>query len=429
MWSITLNWRVVSLTVGLSFVLLPQANARDLKPCLAIQDIDQRVECLEGRAEPPAEAPAPPRIVPKFSPSFDCNKATSGTEMLICSDTLLAQLDAKMGQAYSQALKDQNDSGTLINEQRRWLSMRDNKCGWAAPSTARSCVMEMTTARIAALAATAIVQSEQPGKKPSDEQASSETGPAPPATQAAITVNEPASSDSLRTVDELTASKVMIDSIQSLLGASRTESVKFFKYVVDKKELQGFKQDMPVLRIVYDERVFFDTDKDVLRSEAMPVVKSIAATLRQQKQKVALFVAGHTDARGTEQYNLDLSIRRAEGVARAIKQQGSGATLIWRVGFGKAIPIRPNTSDINMALNRRVEFLIASEANIITTWIKNTKGLCEDETCGTTSIASNFQATPIDSSGARPINIEIPTPKPVEIQMQFHPIEIGPPLQ
>ena len=214
-----------------------------------------------------------------------------------------------------------------------------------------------------------------------------------------------------------------------MLGASPTDNVKFLKYNVDKRELQGFKTDMPVLRIVYDERVFFDTDKDVLRLEAKPVVNTIAATLKQQREKVALFVAGHTDARGTEQYNLNLSIRRAEGVARAIKQQDFGAALIWRVGFGKAIPIRPNTSEKNMALNRRVEFLIASRADIITTWIKNTKGLCEDEFCGTTSVVSKFDAAPIGINGAKPIAIEIPSPKPVEIEMQFSPTEIGPPLR
>ena len=174
---------------------------------------------------------------------------------------------------------------------------------------------------------------------------------------------------------------------------------------------------------------FFDTDKADLRQEALPVVKSVAGTLKQQKQKVALFVAGHTDARGSDDYNLNLSIRRAEAVARAIKREGSGTALIWRVGFGKAIPIRPNNSDKNMGLNRRVEFLIASQPDVITTWIKNTKGLCEDEACGTTSVVTIFQAAPISDLGAKPMSIEIPSPKPVEIEIQFQPFEIGPPLR
>ena len=169
---------------------------------------------------------------------------------------------------------------------------------------------------------------------------------------------------------EATASKVMVESVRSLLTGFRTPNVKFFTYNVDKKELQGFKSDMPILRVVYEERVFFDTDKADLRQEALPVVKSIANTLRQQKQKIALFVAGHTDARGSEDYNQKLSIRRAEAVGTAIRREGSGSALIWRVGFGKSIPIRPNNSERNMGLNRRVEFLVASQAEVITAWIR-----------------------------------------------------------
>jgi hypothetical protein len=158
-------------------------------------------------------------------------------------------------------------------------------------------------------------------------------------------------------------------------------------------------------------------------------VKTIASTLKRQKGKVALFVAGHTDGRGSEQYNLDLSIRRAEAIARAIKQEGPGSALIWRVGFGKAIPIRPNTTEQNMSYNRRVEFLIASQADLIATWIKNTKGLCEDETCGATSIVSSFIAAPVSDTGAKPIVIDIPSPTPVEIEMQLQPVEVGSPLR
>lgn len=423
------NWRVVCLTVIVFAAQATQANARFFGTCLTIQDVDQRVECLEGRAQPQPEATIPAIEAPNFSPSFDCNRAASRVEILICGDSLLARLDAEMGQAYVQALKSQSNHGAFINDQRQWLSLRDSRCAFGDPSIIRSCLIQMTTARIAGLAVFAAGPATQSVENIGKTNLPLKPDVAPLNNQPVVGLQEPPANDSGHIANETVASKRLIESIQSLLGSSKTENLKFFKYNVDKKELQGFKTDMPVLRVVYDERVFFDTDKDVLRPEAIPVVKIIAATLKQQKEKVALFVAGHTDARGTEQHNLDLSIRRAEGVALAIKRQGPGAALIWRVGFGKAIPIRPNTSDNNMALNRRVEFLIASRADIITTWIKTTKGLCEDETCGTTSIVANFQAAPIGNVGAKPIDIEIPSPKPVEIEMQFHPNEVGAPLR
>ena len=417
---------VCCLAVAVCTALSAHVDARDFKACLTIQNVDQRVECLEGRAQPPQRETTPPVAAPNFSTSFDCDKAASRIEILICSDSVLAQLDAQMGQTYLQALKSQGNSPTFVNDQRRWLASRDSKCGLSTSSLIRTCLIQMTTARIAGLAAVAAIQQGPPVEKP--------TAPILPDAPVAPDLSvagpkEKLETDSQPVVDEAASSKLLIESIQSLLSASRTQNVRFFTYNVDKKELRGFKSDMPVLRVVYEERVFFDTDKAELRTEALPVVKSVASSLKQQKQKVALFVAGHTDARGSDEYNLNLSIRRAEAVARAIKKEGPGTALIWRVGFGKAIPIRPNDSEQNMGLNRRVEFLIASQTEVIATWIKNKKGLCEDEACGTTSVVRDFHAAPISDPGAKPISIEIPGPKPMEIDMQFHPIEIGPPLK
>jgi outer membrane protein OmpA-like peptidoglycan-associated protein/uncharacterized protein YecT (DUF1311 family) len=428
-----LDRRVVCSLAGAVCTLLPtHVDGRDIRTCLTIQDVNERVECFEGRTQPPRETPAPVPA-PNFSPSFSCQRAASRIEILICSDSVLAQLDAQMGQAYLQALKGQNNSATLVDDQRRWLALRDSRCGLV-----RTCLIQITTARIEQLAALPAIQLEPPPKKPQPAILPDAPPPIEPVIRPekspvkivpdASVVSPKPEIDSKVAVDEAAASKLLIESVQSLLSASPTQNVRFVTYNVDKKWLQGNKHDMPVLRVVYEERVFFDTDKANLRPEALPAVKSLANTLKQQKQKIALFVAGHTDARGSDDYNLGLSIRRAEAVARAIKGEGSGAALIWRVGFGKAIPIRPNNSAENMALNRRVEFLIASQPDVITAWIKNTK-VCEDEACGTPSVESAFQAAPISDHGAKPISIEIPSPKPVEIEVQFHPIEIGPPLK
>jgi outer membrane protein OmpA-like peptidoglycan-associated protein/uncharacterized protein YecT (DUF1311 family) len=428
---------VCSLAGAVCAALSTHVEARDVRACLTIRDLNQRIECFEGRTQPSPET-LDPLPAPNFSPSFPCEDAATRIERLICNDSVLAQLDAQMGRAYFQALKNQNNSATLVDEQRRWLASRDSGCGTVDSARIRVCLTEFTTARIARLASLPAIQRELPPEPP----AAGILPDASPASEPVIVtdkstvkiVPDPAGVtqkrevDSQLVVDEATASKLLIERVQSLLRESPTQNVKFFTYSVDKKQLRDAKSDMPLLRVVYEERVFFDTDKANLRPEALPIVKSLAITLKQQKQKVTLFVAGHTDARGSDEYNLNLSIRRAEAVARALKKEGSGTALIWRVGFGKAIPIRPNNSVQNMALNRRVEFLIASQAEVITTWIKNTK-VCEDEACGTTSVVSSFQAAPISDQGAKPINIELPAPKPVEIELEFHPIEIGPPLK
>lgn len=136
-----LGWRVIFLTIVVSALQPTQASARDLKACLAIQDVDQRVECFEGRAEPEPETTSPTIIAPNISPSFDCNRAVSPMEILICSNSVLAKLDAEMGRAYSEALKRQSNRDTLINDQRQWLSLRDSRCGIGDPSSSRSCLI------------------------------------------------------------------------------------------------------------------------------------------------------------------------------------------------------------------------------------------------------------------------------------------------
>src|SRR5262249_23206614 len=234
--------------------------------------------------------------------------------------------------AYSQALKNQSNSASLVNDQRQWLTSRDATCGLGTSSLIRTCLVQMTMARIARLAAVAGLQHDPLAEKPATVilpdapvASGSVTATKSPVIVPDVSVEgakEKVETDSQPVVDEAAANKLLIESIQSLLGASQIQNVRFFTYNVDKKDLRGFKSDMPVLRVVYEERVFFDTDKADVRQEALPVVKSVASTLKQQKHKVALFVAGHTDARGSEEYNLNLSIRRAEAVARAIKREG-----------------------------------------------------------------------------------------------------------
>ena len=166
---------------------------------------------------------------------------------------------------------------------------------------------------------------------------------------------------------------------------------------------------MPVLRIVFEEQVFFDTDKSIVRPKSTSVLTAVAETLRSQSGPVALFVAGHANSRGSDAYNLDLSVRRANSVARALNSNGIGSSIIWRVGFGKAIPLKPNTSAQNMAYNRRVEFLIASQPGVIVAWIGSTKTLCEgDAACGGLSAPMKFTAMPVGGEGAKPIPVEVP---------------------
>jgi uncharacterized protein len=140
-------------------------SADDAARCLSIEDTDSRVECLEGAQESVETPPAPPTAsaatpmpisrqhgVGRVSPSFDCVKASTSIQRTICRDATLAEWDSRMGQLFRQAVALSSKNKALADEQRKWLAHRDSKCGSAHAAEARSCVLEMTEARLTGLA-------------------------------------------------------------------------------------------------------------------------------------------------------------------------------------------------------------------------------------------------------------------------------------
>ncbi len=156
------------------------------------------------------------------------------------------------------------------------------------------------------------------------------------------------------------------DRLNQLRQLSRDQLIappQLYTTLVGRQNLPAvFGTDIPVLRIVFDQRVFFDTDRDEIRPEAERAIDVVAETLLRGAADTAVFVAGHTDSRGSDTHNYYLSVRRAESVAIALSLRRVPQTNVWRIGFGEAVPLVPNTTDEGMARNRRVEFIIARKA-------------------------------------------------------------------
>ena len=123
---------------------------------------------------------------------------------------------------------------------------------------------------------------------------------------------------------------------------------------------------VPVVRVVFNEGVFFDFNSDVPRPEAAAVFDLIAENMRRDVPDAALTVLGHTDAVGTDAYNVNLSARRAANVMQALVERGVRPDQLSEVAIGKRQPIAPNDTAQGRARNRRVEFLISSgiDANL-----------------------------------------------------------------
>jgi outer membrane protein OmpA-like peptidoglycan-associated protein len=247
---------------------------------------------------------------------------------------------------------------------------------------------------------------------------------------------------------ELSALEDRKSRFQKLASQTIKANPKFYDYLVKKTELAGLPNDIPILRVVFEERVFFDTALWNLRPDAVSVLDLVSSALKQDSKSVVLFVAGHADNRGSDAYNMELSTKRASSVAEAIKRRTENVA-IWRIGFGKAIPLRPNTTPENMAVNRRVEFIVASRLDALAYWFRDQwRYLCvgepssQPEFCkGTENTTRDFSAVSVKNIEIKPdittnivapeqleITLSQPAPEQTEIQLQPPPVtEVGRP--
>ena len=103
--------------------------------------------------------------------------------------------------------------------------------------------------------------------------------------------------------------------------------------------------------------IFFDFDKAVLKPESFPELNRIVQ-LMTERSAMQVDVAGHTDATGTEQYNMELSRRRATAVQQYLVEKGISETRVNVSYFGEAKPLESNATMEGRRKNRRVEFKI-----------------------------------------------------------------------
>jgi peptidoglycan-associated lipoprotein len=102
--------------------------------------------------------------------------------------------------------------------------------------------------------------------------------------------------------------------------------------------------------------VYFDYDRAEIRSEYVPVVAAHAKFLNgNAARKVRL--EGHSDERGSREYNIGLGERRAQAVRRALMLQGVTDTQITTVSYGEERPAVAGSDDTAYSRNRRVEFV------------------------------------------------------------------------
>jgi outer membrane protein OmpA-like peptidoglycan-associated protein len=104
--------------------------------------------------------------------------------------------------------------------------------------------------------------------------------------------------------------------------------------------------------------IHFDFDSAAIKKKSYPLLREYAKALKGGLADAIIEIAGHTDSRGSKQYNKDLSKRRAQAVKDfLILGYEIAANRLNIKGHGETRPIEPNTTEVGRAKNRRVEFI------------------------------------------------------------------------
>lgn len=133
----------------------------------------------------------------------------------------------------------------------------------------------------------------------------------------------------------------------------------------DKAALEQFVRDVFCAEVIEETRdqvmilrgIHFDFDKYNIKPEWVPVLNEAVQFLRDNPN-VRVVVEGHTDSRGTVEYNQKLSERRAQAVYKYMLENGISADRMSTEGFSELRPKATNDTDEGRAINRRVEFQV-----------------------------------------------------------------------
>lgn len=130
----------------------------------------------------------------------------------------------------------------------------------------------------------------------------------------------------------------------------------------DREELTPFVKDIYLDPIevgvtVRLKNIYFDFDKTTLKAESYTELNKVVDFLKQN-ESVEIEIAGHTDNKGSDEYNANLSQGRSQSVVDYLISQGVDAYRLSAHGYGESKPIDTNDSDDGRANNRRVEFTV-----------------------------------------------------------------------
>ena len=128
-----------------------------------------------------------------------------------------------------------------------------------------------------------------------------------------------------------------------------------------RKKLRGsgvsVQREGDNINLVMPSNITYSTNSSEINSGFYEVLNSVAIVLKEFDQTIVV-VAGHTDSRGSDAYNQELSQKRAVSVSNYLRSQGVMSDRLESVGFGEKQPVATNETPEGRELNRRVEITL-----------------------------------------------------------------------
>ena len=118
------------------------------------------------------------------------------------------------------------------------------------------------------------------------------------------------------------------------------------------------------IKITFDSGLLFGFDSSELSASTKEGLRDMAETLKKYDD-TNILIEGHTDAQGSDSYNQDLSVERAQSVAQYLQSLGVVDDRLETVGYGEEQPIASNDTDSGRKENRRVEVAIYANEEMV----------------------------------------------------------------
>ena len=162
----------------------------------------------------------------------------------------------------------------------------------------------------------------------------------PEAVEEPMTEEERAQAEAEREAQEAEARRVEL-----MGGADCPPTCDFPRNAIDNPE-----------SALSNRTIYFAFDSSTVEDEYMDIIQRHAAFLAQYPG-IEVRVEGHTDERGSREYNIGLGARRAESVSRLLQVNGAAATQIETISYGEEVPAVEGHDEQAWSKNRRVELV------------------------------------------------------------------------